>query len=627
MQHIYTGACIALAAALASWGAPAATRDSTALSDTVSLGNTVITATKKPQKQDNLSTTVNVLTREELDMLQPRTATDVLHTLPGVFVHKTSAFGRADVTIRGTGDRGRRMMVLMNGRPVKMGIFGCTVTHCIPATDVQRIEVVKGPASVLYGSDAMGGVVNIMSTEPQNPLEINAFGMYGMYDTRHVRARVGGGFDQWHYTLAGDYQYSDGHVDNAQYNAKDISTRMGYSILDNVELELGMHVFNGKKHEPAAAAFDSSLRRWYIPPSPTADAWNDYARGAIDLSLDATIRNVDLYAMYYRNMGEHEFSDGWHSRDHTDGFTAHADAHLLDMDGFANVLSAGIELRSQAGEDLGQDTSFSVYELAAFVQDEQTLFNRLTLDAGARYTHGKTYDGHVSARAGAVFHIRPRLSARANVATGFRAPQINDLYLFPPSNPDLKPETSTNYEAGITCRPLDRVFVDVAGFYTTGEDLITKVPVSGMPPFQFRNEATFKRRGIETALNLQCAPHTRITGGYTFIDPYEHAQGIVQNKLDLRLHYSDSLFSALIGTQYLANYYADDAQTQRIDTDNGISLVYARSSWRVYRGTHLFARIDNALGRNYAQFTDLPTSAGVYLMPGMEVAAGVKYVY
>ncbi len=626
---------VCAAGMLASSASGRAATDSNAHEmDTVSLGTTVITATKKPEKQQNLSSTVNVLTEDELDMLQPRTSTDALHTVPGVFVHKTGAFGRADVTIRGTGDRGRRIMILMDGRPAKMGIFGCTVTHSIPATNVRRIEVVKGPGAVMYGSDAMGGVVNIMRKKPSDRLEINGFGVYGTYDTRHARARVGGAFDTWHYSVAGDYQQSDGHLDNTSYRAGDGSVQVGYSVNDNLSFTLNQHLFSGKKHEPGAAKFDTTAQTWYVPDSPADTGWNEYLRGAVSLDMDATIGGVAVNAQYSRTMGEHEFSDGWHSQDHTDGFTAHARALVLDMDSFENTLTTGVQLRNQVGTYvagsvpfMAQDTTFSKYEGAVFLYDEQRILERLLLDAGLRYTHDESYGGHLSYRGGAVYRIHTALSVRASAATGFRAPQINELYLFPPKNPDLEPEESVNYEAGITFHPAGKLYLDIAGFYTEGTDMIEKAAVSGMPPFQFQNTGSFRRKGIETSLALQLAPHTRVKSGYTWIDPYSHAQGLVQNKYDLSMHYADSLFSALVGMQYLSNYYADNAQTQRIDMHGGIPLVYARSSWNIYKGISLFARVDNALGRNYAQFTDLPTSAGVYLMPGVDISAGIKYTY
>jgi iron complex outermembrane receptor protein len=120
-----------------------------------SLDEIVVSATRVERAIKDLSATISVVTRQDIEASNTKSCTDVLNSLPGVFVNKTGDFGRADVDIRGLGDRGRSVMVLTDGRPVKMGLYGCTVTHTLPLDNVERIEVVRGPASVLYGSDAI----------------------------------------------------------------------------------------------------------------------------------------------------------------------------------------------------------------------------------------------------------------------------------------------------------------------------------------------------------------------------------------------------------------------------------------------------------------------------------------
>jgi len=100
--------------------------------------------------------------------IRPLNALGALTHLPGIFSHRTGDFGRRDVEIRGIGQRGVRLAVLVDGRPEKMGIFNCSVTHSFPLDNVERIEVVRGPSSVLFGPDAMGGVVNIITRRPQS---------------------------------------------------------------------------------------------------------------------------------------------------------------------------------------------------------------------------------------------------------------------------------------------------------------------------------------------------------------------------------------------------------------------------------------------------------------------------
>ena len=155
------------------------------------LGQILITPTKTEKAIGDLSLSASVVTKQEIEASTANSATDILNILPGVFVHKTGSFGRADVVIRGQGSRGRRVMVLVDGKPEKMGLFGCTITHSLPLDNVERIEVVRGPASVLYGSDALGGVINIITKKPTEKSKGDATLSYGSFDSQVYRLRQG----------------------------------------------------------------------------------------------------------------------------------------------------------------------------------------------------------------------------------------------------------------------------------------------------------------------------------------------------------------------------------------------------------------------------------------------------
>jgi len=117
----------------------------------------VVTATMTPKAVKDCSASVSVISADDLKALPASNALSLLNNLPGIFISRTGDFGRADVNIRGIGQRGRRIAILVDGRPEKMGLFGCAVTHTFPLDNVERIEIVRGPSSVLYGSEALGG--------------------------------------------------------------------------------------------------------------------------------------------------------------------------------------------------------------------------------------------------------------------------------------------------------------------------------------------------------------------------------------------------------------------------------------------------------------------------------------
>ncbi|MBM3322010.1 TonB-dependent receptor, partial [candidate division WOR-3 bacterium] len=184
-------------------------------SSVLTVDEIVVTAERVRHPVRDVAASVSVLTDADLDRTLARTSTAALASLPGVFVQKTGPFGRTDIDIRGTGDRGCRVQVLVDGRPEKMPIFGCVVTHTLPLNNVERIEVVRGPLSVLYGSDALAGVVNIVTRRAGQPLDLAARLDYGSFNTMHGTLTAGTRQDRFHLLLSADKAMSDGHLPNS----------------------------------------------------------------------------------------------------------------------------------------------------------------------------------------------------------------------------------------------------------------------------------------------------------------------------------------------------------------------------------------------------------------------------
>jgi outer membrane cobalamin receptor len=199
-------------------------------SSVLTLDEVVVIADRVPHQVQDVSASVSVVTAAELERSLARTVTSALEALPGVFVQRTGQFGRTDIDIRGIGDRGCRVAVLVDGRPEKMSLYGCTVTHALPMSTVERIEVVRGPQSVLYGSDAIGGVINIITRRAELPLEYSVDADYGSFNTLHGNLSVGTRQKAFHALFTADKAMSDGHLPNSQYNGNDLSLRAGLEL-------------------------------------------------------------------------------------------------------------------------------------------------------------------------------------------------------------------------------------------------------------------------------------------------------------------------------------------------------------------------------------------------------------
>ncbi len=572
----------------------------------------VVTATRTEKTIRDLSATVSVITREEIEASNAHSCMDMLNTLPGLFVQRTGAFGRADVDIRGIGERGRKVMVLVDGRPVKMGLYGCTVTHSLPLNNVERIEVVRGPASVLYGSDALGGVVNIITRKLAETKQVDYTFSYGSYDTYQHRIRAGGSSGPLTFYATADKRQSNGHLPNMAYDGRDFTAQAGYEITDHVEAVLTSKYFEAHKEEPLRATDPEPL---------VSDVWNDYERGAVDLTFTGKWAQWNGSLKLYRNFGEHEFSDGWHSRDFTNGVMLNSTGRLLA----GNELTVGAEFRQQGGERLSSPPGeWDKTEVAVFFHDEQVLLKKWVLTFGARYNHDEFAGNVFCPQAGLVFHPREGTTLRGSVNKGFRAPQINELYLFPPSNTDLESEEVWNTEVGITQRIIEGVDVDLAGYRMKGKNLIqTEKQATPPPMFRFRNTGEFDFMGIEAGVRARIGNTVSARLSYTYLDPGAKTTGRPGDKVDLGVRATRNKLALSLGAQYVADYFAAE---DRNDPVSDYLVTDVKLSYQVLPSLQLSLAVDNVLDRAYEIYADLPGgSAGLYAMPKRTFTTGLTF--
>jgi len=595
-----------LALLVALGGAPA---DSSVLT----VDEVVVTAERVRHPVRDVAASVSVVTAADLDRTLARTSTAALASLPGVFVQKTGPFGRTDIDIRGTGAQGCRILVLVDGRPEKMSIFGCTVTHTLPLNNVECIEVVRGPLSVLYGSDAMAGVVNIVTRRAQHPLELGTRLDYGSFNTRHATLSAGTRQGSLHLLASADKAMSDGHLPNSQYNGNDVSLRAGYDFSPALQLDFTGKYFTGVKHEP---------KRSTDPDSVVATGWNRYDRGGLDLTGTLGSETFGGFAKVYRTFGEHVFdpTDGWHSTDFTNGVILHGQRRL----DFGNLVQAGAEGSGLSGTWIQSDTSAPTWtrlQAGVFAQDEQAL-GPVTANAGLRLEYDNISGPALCPKAGIVGRIPTGTTLRANVNRGFRYAPLNYTSVFPPKNESLKPEVSWNYEVGLNQQIVTGLNADVTGFILKGENLIeTAFVPSRVPPVQFQNKGSFTFKGIEAALQLRRGPW-RGSVAYTLTDFGANTRARAGSKLNVAGGATVQNVDLDVTFQHVARYYAADSSRSEIPA---YATVDFRAGYRLLSWLDLFASVENLLDRQYDTFADLPgTQAGLYRMPGRALTVGLK---
>jgi iron complex outermembrane receptor protein len=571
----------------------------------------VVTATMTRKAVKDCSASVSVVDKVDIKATAARNAMDLLSRFPGVFIRKTGNFGRSDVDIRGIGQRGRRIAVLVDGRPEKMGLFGCAVTHSFPLDNVERIEVVRGPSSVLYGSEAIGGVVNILTYEPKKKTEIGFTASYGSFETQQLNFRLGQNLEKFKYYFTVDRRQSDGHIENSAYTGNAFTGKVIYNVTGGLEISLRGKYFSGKKYEAGSIEL------------PLTDFWNDYKRGAVDFTLKGQGDRDETLLKIYRNFGHHQFSDGWHSRDYINGGIFRLTTHRIPN----HELTAGIEMRHIGGKSYSWPVGeWEKNEAAFFIQDEFVLKKNFIVSTGIRLNRDSLYGFEICPHWGVVFQWRNKTRLRIMVNKGFRSPQLNELFMYPAANPDLKPERVWNFEFGLDLRIVSWLDFNINLFRMQGSNLVETAPNPVPPPlFLFKNTGKFIFTGAELGLETRFSRNFFSSFFFTYLDPREKTKGRPGQKWDLSLIFEDKVLFGSLQAQYITDYFAADFSQSPLPS---YLLVNARLAVDLGRFCDVFLELNNILNTDYLIYLDLPGAAsGSYPMPRRNINLGITLKY
>lgn len=561
----------------------------------------VITANRYEDDISDISASVSVISEEDIGFMNSYVAPDLLSGVPGVEVMKTGNFGRADVVIRGIGNNGRKLGFLVDGRPEKMAIYGCAVTHTFPLHNVKKIEVVKGPISSLYGSGAMGGVVNILTRKPSGNNKLNFECDYGSYDTYNLTGSFEESFSKLDFLGTVQKSSSDGYQENSASKTDAYQGNLVCNINEYWRVENYAKYVEAYKQDPAT-----------VGDTSTPEGYQNYERGAFDVSIYGYMDKIDFQTKIYRTYGYHQFSDGWESRDRTDGLNT--SVRLSPLKG--NKIQGGVEFYKQYGNWIsGSEWDRKVYE--GFIHTEQkTSF--VNLSGGIRYTYLRDSEGVFSYDGGIVIKYNDT-RIRGRVGKGFRLPSFNDLYLFPPSNPSLLAEELLSYEVGLRQKLSDIVDLDIAFYRMSTDNFIRFSPSSG----QFENVDTLIEKGLETSIGIYPVDWLKLKVSYSYIDREERTQGVPGQKWSGSITLEKDILEGRLSGRYLADYYAADNHTVAIPSYYVFDI---RLNVKPKDYVSLSLGIDNILDEYYERYVEVPNATGLYSMPGRTFKIGVSLV-
>jgi vitamin B12 transporter len=616
--------------------------------DTTSLPEIVVTATRYPVAPDSVASTVTVLRGEDLRAQGVRFVGDALRQTPGTHVVQGGPFGAA-TSLFMRGGESDYVKVLVDGVPVNQpgGFYDFA---SLTTDNVDRVEILRGPGSVLYGSDAIAGVVQIVTREGDGGVRVGAAGEGGSFGSARWEASALGGGDDLGWSASVSRLTSEGtYALNNDYRNTSASGRLRVEAGERTTLSLTGRYHDARYHFPTDGTGAVVDRNQYTTDETASFALDVGHRFSEVVDGQLLLARSDIVTGYV-NPADPPPGPAFESSDRTSTDRTSADARLQFRlpEGIRGLAGASVEAQRQdvtGAFDEGRD-NWGLYTQATVLPLPQ-----LQLTAGGRLDENQRFGSFWTYRAAALAFASPGTRLRASVGSGFKEPSFFENFDSPFSvgNPDLRPERSFSLEGGIEqdlARGAARVGVTV--FAQRFRDLIqfTFVPPEPGGPNYF-NVAAADANGLEALVDLRVGPvrgsvsYTRLwtevtDAGFdagdaaTFVEgarllrrPDDAVTGRVESTLAGRLRLGAVL--AWVGSRDDVRFGQFPEPSRRVElpsyTTLDLSGVFTVLAGRRGRpGLDLTARLENVFDERYEQSVGFPARGrGIFLGASTEL--------
>lgn len=484
-----------------------------------------ITATRTSVEDENPASALTVITQEEIKKKQHMQVKDILREQPGVNVVNVGPMGgTTTVFMRGAGSQST--LVLIDGAQVNSNTTGSFDFSDLQMDNIERIEILRGPQSTLWGADAVGGVINIVTKRGQGkPRHFLSFEA-GSYSTVKGTLGSSGSLGKFDYSASASYTNSDGFsafnedrgaTEDDGYQNTTFSTRLGHYFLKDGRIELI------GRYTKAKNAFDGFN---FAPPGPV-DAPNHLARREnfyIALPIEKSI-TPQWDARLSTNFSYDELD----TKDPTFGdsviLSRTSSLDFQNNVSFGKYVSAilGIEYQVTDGKNRTSDFSLENRSQGYYLQGNMNWQEQAFLTVGIRQDINSQFEDPFTYRMEGAYQINSwGTKLRGSVATGFRVPSVNEV-LFPFfGNPNIQPEKSKNWEVGFEQKLFNnRVTLGSNFFHLDFEDLI----VFDFVTFIAQNIGSATSKGIETFFNFQIQKNLELIANYTWNQATDDSDG------------------------------------------------------------------------------------------------------
>lgn len=575
----------------------------------------VVTASRSEENTSRIPARINVIASKTIEQNPLLNISDLLQKDASIYVKQSGGMGQIpEVSLRGTNPvhtlylrDGARLNTQNNVSPIFTGF--------LDASDVEHVEILKGPASVQYGSDAIGGVIQLIS---QKPTKTGGFitGVYGENET--YKAIVGADVvieNGLYAQVRGQRLESDGtrifdtqpESQKASYDQKGYSAKVGFTRDEKIDTSLsishneGVNIFStdGGTSNIAPREFENQT----VNAIATFKPHQDLAVG-LRYSNVQDKQKVPAYASHYdTSSNEIDSNVKWNFAQNQ------------------NILVGITTNHSEYKSNTITDTKQKIKTTGYYAQHQYNT-DFVNTQVGVRVEDNERFGTHTVGQGAIRVHVAPTTSVYANIGSAFRAPSLNELYTQWGGNPDLKPEESVSYELGLDQRIGDNLVANVSAYRTNVKNLITN-------PTWSLNEnigkATFK--GAETGLKWKQNDFF-VNGQYAYVKTENKQTGL---EIAYRPKHTGTLTVGLENQLY--GFSVSAIARSKANAQNSVNSVKVphyvtadiNTYWNINPNVKVFANVENIADVKYRQVYNTFPTTNWYINGGRQASAGVTF--
>jgi iron complex outermembrane receptor protein len=549
----------------------------------------------------------------EIEKTGARTVLDAVEKLaPGAFVTRRGVLGygiatngTGGITVRGIGGQPNTgVLMVIDGRPDIQGLMGHPLPDMYSLSDAARVTVTQGPASVLYGSNAMGGAVEITPFRPSVGTRTSLTTSLGSYWTTQNRLSHGSQKERWFYQATAGWSQTSGDRPGSDFRERDATLAIGRDF--NPHWRASLQGRFGWFHVEDPGTIYTPLR----------NAYARVGRGGYNAGLDNAYSRTHGSVRAFGAHGKHYITDGFRSTDSSNGVRAIQTllaAPALQFDFGGDLWTYGGQARNVTRKIEYGD--HSITDGGGFTRTRWNLTTALRLLGGLRVHGNSRYGSLVAPEAGAQWRITEKAALSGVASRGFRNPTIGELHLFPAPNPGLSPERMWNYQATIDLRPARSLAFWATAYYADLLDQI--VPLGRFPNLQLRNTGRSLNRGVDVSGRWQLVRTLCLQGGYGYLRSTNIAPLAPGHKFNGSLDWVVRRIALNFGAMAVGPRYPDMMRQAQM---GGYTLLTAKATIPIGERCSAFVFADNLTDKRYEV---LPG----YVMPGTNVSAGLQWQF